>query len=438
MAPDEFEQARQLVEKFVVANPNVAPPDIQDIIKTIMGQVSGYGPLQPFFVGEHASEVTEVMVNPGRYGPKVFYGRKGRLWPVNKQLFESDKKVKEYVQTICHYSGREFLDDQPIVDAWLKDGSRLAAMGFKASPLGTAFTIRKSPLVRPPMPLYRLAEYEMFPAPIARFIVDVVINGHANFGVFGRTDSGKTTVLRAIGNHFNPAERVIVGETSFELSFPHLPNLINLVEVIFGEKEIVNMTTICKAILRNNPDRAVVGEIRGKEIVAASQIAASTSGGFCTTGHAGDVFELCSRLPKMYDEAGVKLPMEYVPTELASMFNFLFFFDKADDGTRVLMSVVEVTKSTEQPFNVIYRFDESEYAATGGKATQWIHENPVTEKMLARLMFRGAKNTAEYAGVKNRVLRCDPDDTEQFKKDYGHHARMPAEKDDFLEKLGLN
>lgn len=436
MTPEEYRAIEQLVRSAVVSHPKVAPVEVNEIVSVIMGQASGYGPLQPFFVGQKSLEVTEVMVNPSTTGPRAFYGRRGRLHPIPKTLFRSNKEATEFVQKICEDTGRFFGEDQPIVDAWLRDGSRLAAMGFKAAPLGTAFTIRKSPLVRPPMPLHALVAYSMFPAFAARLMIEGVIRGHANFGVFGRTDSGKTTVLRAMGNLFEPAERVIVGETSFELSFPHLPNLINLVEVGYADKKIVSMTTICEAILRNNPDRAVVGEIRGGEVVAASEIAESTSGGFCTTGHAGSVQDLCTRLPKMFERGGMKLPLEHVNNQVRSMFDFLFFFDKAFDGNRTLMTIVEVTGDPVNPYNTIIRFDEDEFAATNGEVRRWLYENPVTRKRLSRLAFRGAKNLDEFAGNKEKYITCDdPGETGQLKLICDQQGRQELVKDDFLDEL---
>jgi len=435
MTPEEYRAIEQLVRTAVASHPKVSPVEVSEIVTVIMGQASGYGPLQPFFVGKNSLEVTEVMVNPSTAGPRAFYGRKGKLHPIPKTLFRSNKEVTEFVQKICEDTGRFFGEDRPIVDAWLRDGSRLAAMGFKAAPLGTAFTIRKSPLVRPPMPLHVLVENGMFPAFVARLMVEAVIKGHSNFGVFGRTDSGKTTVLRAMGNLFDPGERVIVGETSFELSFPHLPNLINLVEVGYADKKIITMTVICEAILRNNPDRAVVGEIRGGEVVAASEIAESTSGGFCTTGHAGSIRDFCTRLPKMFERGGMKLPLEHVNNQVRSMFDFLFFFDKAFDGKRTLLTVVEVTDDPVNPFNTIIRFDEDEFASTNGKVRRWIYENPVTQKRLSRLAFRGAKNIAKFSEIKEKYITCDPDETEQIKKAYGRQSQQEKVVDDFLNEL---
>jgi pilus assembly protein CpaF len=286
-----------------------------------------------------------------------------------------------------------------MVDAWLKDGSRIAVMGYNVSPLGTALTIRKSPLVRPPLPLSALVENGTLPKLVADLLVDVLVKGHANLGVFGRTDSGKTAFLRALGHHIDPIERLIIGETSYELSFPNLKNCINLTEVVYGSEKIVNMTMICEAINRNNPDRAMVGEVRGGEIVAASEIAESTSGGFWTTGHAGGVSELRSRVPKMFARGGMNLAREYVDEQIRCMFHFLIFLDKDSAGERVLMSLVEVT---DEGYKTIIRFDEGEFSHSGKR--RWIYENAISGDRLARLAFRGADIKPEYETIAEKQL----------------------------------
>jgi pilus assembly protein CpaF len=399
LAGESYAKIEGIVSKAVLRRQDLIPEEVGGIVKAIMGQASGYGPLAEFFVGPDAQEITEVMVNPTSDGPDVFYGKHGRHWPAEGIYFNDNEEVSRYCQKVCEDIGRPFTEDSPMVDAWLKDGSRIAVMGYKVSPLGPALTIRKSPLVRPPLPLSALVENGTLPKLAADLLVDVLVRGHANLGTFGRTDSGKTAFIRALGQHIDPIERVIIGETSYELSFPNLKNCINLTEVVYGSEKIVNMTMICEAINRNNPDRAMVGEVRGGEIVAASEIAESTSGGFWTTGHAGGVNELRSRIPKMFARGGMNLAREFVDEQIRCMFHFLLFLDKDSAGKRVLMSLVEVT---DDEYRTIIRFDEDELAHTGQR--RWVYENAISEERLARLAFRGAKVRPEFETVAEKHL----------------------------------
>ncbi|MDQ0287492.1 pilus assembly protein CpaF [Desulfofundulus luciae] len=397
----------EIVRRAVLTRSDlVAPHEVDDIVKAIAGQATGYGALQEFFLGPGAEEITEVMVNPSPDGvPRVFYGKHGRPWYAGNHYFKDNEEALRYFQKICEDSGRPLTEDAPIVDAWLKDGSRLAVFGFKVSPLGVGGTIRKSPLVRPPMPLEKLVENGMLPEFAARMLVDLLVKGHANIGVFGRTDSGKTTFLRALALHIDPLERTFIAETSFELYLPNLQNCINLVEVVVGDRVVVDMGSLVRTMNRNNPDRSIVGEVRGKEIVAASRMAASTSGGFWTTGHAGNVASLRTALKGMYREAGIELPREDLDEEISSMFHFLIFLDKETltaEARRTLMEVVEVVPG--EGYRTVIRFDTGEFAATKGKVRRWIYENPVTPERLSMLAFRGAEVKPEYEEVKERYL----------------------------------
>ncbi len=412
MAGDSYAKVENIVRSAVLRRQDLMPEEVDSVAKSIMGQASGYGPLSEFFVGPDTQEITEVMVNPTANGPDVFYGKHGRHWSAGGTYFKDNEEVSRYCQKVCEDIGRPFTEDSPMVDAWLKDGSRIAVMGFKVSPLGPALTIRKSPLVRPPLPIEKLVEFGTLPKLVADLLVDVLVKGHANLGVFGRTDSGKTAFLRALGQHIDPIERVIIGETSYELSFPDLENCINLTEVVYGSEKVVNMTMICEAINRNNPDRAMVGEVRGGEIVAASEIAESTSGGFWTTGHAGGVNELRSRIPKMFARGGMNLAREYVDEQVRCMFHFLIFLDKDSSGKRALMSLVEVTN---EGYRTIARFDEDEFAHNGKR--RWIYENTISNERLSRLAFRGADIKPEYETIEEKHLY--PEDPEEEKLEWG-------------------
>lgn len=400
---------RSLITTAVQKTPQIPAYEREKVVEILLGQAIGYGPLKPFFVGQiqgyngtiDAEDVTEVMVNPNASGrPRVFYGYRGRQWYAGDHFFEDHDEVKNYIQKVCEDSGRGFNEENSIVDAWLKDGSRLAAFGFKVSPIGPAFTIRKSPLVRPAMPLSKLVENGMFPQLAADMFKDLLVDGHANFGVFGRTDSGKTTVVRALGELFDPDERVMIGETSFELSFPHLPNCLNLVEVGFGDRKVITMGDINNTMLRNNPDRSIVGEIRAGEIVSASEVAEVTPGGFITTGHAGGVQELRSRFPKMFARGGMDLKFDHVDNQISSMFHFLLFFGKPADGIRTLTEFIEVTPDGE--YNPIIMLDYDEYAKN--KKRRWIYNKAITAERLGKLAFEGGTIKPEHEQVKEKYL----------------------------------
>lgn len=395
LKPEDLEKITAIVQNAVLTQKELTPEEKQEATKTILGQVTGYGVLQDFFTDEN-DEITEIFINPTKEGPKIYYSKRGRIYEDKKKYFKNNEEALRYCQRICEDTGRSLTEDSSIVDAWLNDGSRIAVVGFKASPLGVMATIRKSPFKRPPMPMEQLVNYNMLPQLAADLIKNLLVKGRANVGVFGRTDSGKTTFLRSMANFIDTSERVFIGETSLEMHLPHLPNCINLVEVVYSDRTLVDLSQICRAMNRNNPDRAILGEIRGKEIVAASQMASSTSGGFWTTGHAGGVRDLKTRMFGMFLEAGIQVPMEFLDEIIASMFDFIIFLDKetkTSDRLRTLMDIVQVT---ENSYRSIIKFDYSEFIKSNGENRRWVFENAITDDMLGKLAFSGGILKDEY------------------------------------------
>ncbi|MCF8010907.1 MAG: Flp pilus assembly complex ATPase component TadA [Clostridiales bacterium] len=405
LSGEKRQEVEKIVRDTVYLRKDLQPGEHDEVINSIIGQMTGYGPLEPFFTNIGAEEITEVNVNPSADGkPKVFYIKNGEQLFAGNHYFRDNDELTRFCQKICEDIGRTFTDESPEVDAWMADGSRVNVTGFKMSPLGTSLSIRKSPLVRPPMPMPKLVDSETFPYFVMNLLIDLIVHGHANAGFFGRTDSGKTTFLRALCEYINKMERVIIGETSYEVSLPNHPNVINYVEVTIGGKQVKTMTDICKTILRNNPDRAIVGEIRGGEAVAASEIAESISSGFMTTGHAENVKDLRSRLPKMFAGGGMRLDKDMIDEQLRTMFDFLVFLDKDFSEKKTLMSIVEVT---DEGYKTIIRFDEEEFNRTNGNTRRWIYENPVSRERLNRLAFRGANIKDEYREVHKTELYVD-------------------------------
>ena len=413
---EQAEVIRARIRQSVMTRNDLTPQEQEHAVTTILGQLTGHGVLHDFFtsgqkvalLGEtgsriivDAEDITEIFINPSKDGPKVFCSYRGRAWKSEKQYFKDNDDALRYCQRICEDTGRPFTEDASIVDAWLADGSRLAAVGFKTSPLGGAATIRKSPLTRPPMPMSQLVAFKMLPKLAANLIADVLVKGRAKIGVFGRTDSGKTTFLRSMANFIDPIDRVFIGETSFEIYMPHLPNCVNLVEVVYGDNTIVDMSQICRTMNRNNPDRAILGEIRGKEIVAASQMASSTSGGFWATGHAGTIRDLRTRIFGMFLEAGIQLPMEFLDEIIASMFDFIIFLDKETKTENRLRTLMDIVQVTENGYRSIIKFDYDKFLASNGETRQWVFENTITDETLGKLAFNGGDIKPEYKDNKD-------------------------------------
>ncbi len=389
-----------LVSESVITKNQLIPQEADVVVKEALGQVSGWGPLMEFIVGRpDAPEITEVQIVPqGKKPPNIFYCKHGRPHYAGNHYFkDSYDAVLKFCRKIVEASGRELIKDAPIVDAWMKDMSRLAVAAYNVCPQGISASIRKTPLAREPIPLEAMVKNGTIPQIYYDMEKDLLIPGGASVSVNGRTDSGKTTFYTGRMGLVNPQERVIIGETSFEMFLPNLPNCFNMVEVVVGGKKILTMKDICESVLRNNPDWFVASEIRGAEIVSAAIVAESLSGKFGATFHASDVISFENKIFGLYQQQGITLTNVHRKTQ--SMFNFLVFLDKDAYGRRILMELVEIT---DDGYETILKLDEDEYAATQGTVRRWIYNKPISQKRLSRLAFRGAKNVELYTQVKEK------------------------------------
>ena len=204
-------------------------------------------------------KVNEIMINAY---DEIFIDRDGKYIRWDKK-FESKEQLENIIQQIVGKINRIVNVSNPIVDARLYDGSRVHVVLPPIAIKGATVTIRKFP---ERITMKKLIEYESITIEAAEFLSELVKNGY-NIFISGGTGSGKTTFLNAMSEYIPQGDRVITIEDSAELNISHVENLVSLEtrdKNVEGEGEI-NMSMLIKAALRMNPDRIVVGEVRGKE-----------------------------------------------------------------------------------------------------------------------------------------------------------------------------
>jgi pilus assembly protein CpaF len=401
-----YDTIKSIVKARVESRKDVIPGEVDEIVHRILGQITGYGPLQEFFVGPGAEEVVEVMIRPqpNNKPPMVLAEVDGETRVMGDHYFVSNNELLEYADKLCQDVGKTYSESAPLVVTWLPDGSRVTIMGFKASPLGVVMIIRKSPVTRSPMPMGKLVGYNMLPAFAAELIGDVLVRGHANIGYWGRTGCGKTTFMRAAGISIDVLERLFIAEVYFEIFMPNLLNSINLVEVKHDGKLLVGLHDLAKMMNISNPDRAWLGEVKGEEIIAALQMATSLAGFWCT-GHAETMKALRSRIWTLFFLAGVSLPKDFLDEVIASMFHFVIFLGRetvTPKKKRILLDIVEVSPNGDH--KTIISFDRRKFAETKGQVHQWKYVNPISEENLMDMAFKGAVIKSEYEKVHKEIL----------------------------------
>ncbi|MER1968084.1 ATPase, T2SS/T4P/T4SS family [Castellaniella sp. GW247-6E4] len=314
-----------------------APPRGQDreaLARDLLDEAVGLGPLEGLLADP---EVTEIMVN--RHD-EIFVEIRGRLRR-HPRAFSSEQAVLGVIERIVAPLGRRIDDSSPMVDARLRDGSRVNAVIAPIALRGASLTIRKFPARR--LGMADLLAVGALDEPIAVFL-QACVRHKKNLIVSGGTGSGKTSLLNILSNAIPDGERVVTIEDAAELrlNHRHLVSLEARPANLEGRGR-VEIRDLVRNALRMRPDRIVVGECRGGE--AFDMLAAMNTGheGSLTTLHANSPRDALGRLETMILMAGMELPLAAVREHVASSIDVIVQLLRTPDGRRMVGSVAEVT-----------------------------------------------------------------------------------------------
>lgn len=308
------------------------------------------GALQELVDDRH---ITEIMVNGA---DRVFVERNGsmELWG---RTFDSQEQLEDTIQQIVSRVNRTVNVSRPIADARLSDGSRVHVVLPPIALDGPAVTIRKFP---EPITMEKLLSYGSLTKESAEFLKAIVEAGY-NIFVCGGTNSGKSTFLNALSSYIPRDERIVTIEDSAELKITQIKNLVRLeTRGANGEGEgEITIGDLIKASLRMNPDRIIIGEVRGKE--ALDMISAMNTGhdGSLSTGHGNSPKDMLSRLETMV-LMGADIPLPAVRSQIAAAIDILIHLGRLRDKSRRVLSIMEVSgyENGEIRLNPLYRFEE--------------------------------------------------------------------------------
>ena len=309
--------------------------------------------------------VNEIMINSY---DEIFIDRNGKYQRWNKK-FESKEQLENIIQQIVGKINRIVNVSNPIVDARLADGSRVHIVLPPIAIKGATVTIRKFP---ERITMKKLIEYGSINLEAAEFLKSLVRSGY-NIFISGGTGSGKTTFLNALSEFIPKDERVITIEDSAELNISQVDNLVSLEtrdKNVEGEGEIT-MQMLIKAALRMNPDRIVVGEVRGKEALDMLQAMNTGHDGSLSTGHANSCFDMLSRLETMVLMAE-NLPLLAIRQQIASSIDILIHLAKLKNKRRVVYEISELLSLDNEKYqtNKLYEFDGRSLVKCGALKNQ--------------------------------------------------------------------
>ena len=296
--------------------------------------------------------VTEIMVNGAG---KIFIERKDgtALW---ERRFERPEQLEDIIQQIVGRVNRVVNVSSPIADARLEDGSRVHIVLPPVALDGPVVTIRKFP---EPITMEKLIGFGAVTEEAAQFLEGLVAARY-NIFVSGGTNSGKTTFLNALSSFIPRTERVITIEDSAELQISQVPNLVRLEtrDANTEGKGQITISQLIRASLRMNPDRIIVGEVRGAEALDMLQAMNTGHPGSLSTGHSNSARDMLNRLENMV-LMGARLPLEAVRSQIASALDILVHLGRLGDGSRKVLSIVEVRGISmgEIETEELYRYD---------------------------------------------------------------------------------
>ena len=339
--------------------------ELEAVIKTLFYKTRcRLGILQPLAEDE---TVTEIMVN----GPdSIFAERNGRIerCPLH---FDSTEELEEIMRSIAAMVHREFNELQPIVDARLEDGSRVNGVYRNVAVNGPILTIRKfSPSHMTMDDLIRSGTI----SPKGAELLCCLTACRYNIFVSGGTSSGKTTFLNALADAIPPGERIIVIEDSSELKLEGVENIVHLECRSSNSmgRGLVNMSQLIRSSLRMRPDRIIVGEVRGGEVLDMLQAMNTGHAGSMSTGHGNSVEGMLQRLETMYMMA-VPLHVDAVRSQIAEAVDIMVHLERMEDGRRQVVEICEITGYRNQVFQqncLMLRRENGKLESTGNPLMQ--------------------------------------------------------------------
>ena len=305
------------------------------IFNLIQNEINGYGPITELLEDDR---ITEIMVN----GPdSVFVEIDGKIIQDDSVSFINDKHILRTIQRIVEPLGRTIDAANPMVDARLRDGSRLNAIIPPLSLTGPVLTIRK--FAKNLESIDDLLMKGMLTNDMALFL-ESCVEAKLNILISGGTGTGKTTLLNILSGFIDSNERIITIEDAAELRLHqnHVISLETRLTNYEGEGE-VTIRDLVRNSLRMRPDRIIVGEVRGKEAFDMMQAMNTGHEGSITTLHANNPTDALNRLETMILMNEMEIPVSAVRGYIENAIDIVVQVDRLTDGKRKVTSISEVS-----------------------------------------------------------------------------------------------
>lgn len=327
---------------------NIDFDEVKPLINCIFKRVRDrYGILTELLRNE---DINEIMVN----GYKEIYVEKKKKILKIDDSFTSEIELENLIRMFASSVHREINEANPIVDARLENGYRVNGVLKVIALNGPILTIRK--FNKEAITMDKLIELKSLTRECSDFLSELVKCGY-NIFISGGTSSGKTTFLNALSESILPDERVIIIEDSAELKIEHIKNIVHM--ECRGANSIgrgeVNMASLIRTSLRMRPDRIIVGEVRGKEVVDMIQAMNTGHSGSMSTGHGNSVKGMLGRLETMY-LMDSQIPMKSIKGQISNAVEIYVHLMRDKNGNRKVVEIAEMIGIKDDDYELNYLF----------------------------------------------------------------------------------
>jgi pilus assembly protein CpaF len=371
------------IEKIVIEDQLVLnDTDLARLIVEIQNEITGLGPLESLLADP---TISDILVNNAR---SVYVERKGKL---EKTLihFDNDAHLLKIIDKIVARVGRRIDESSPMVDARLPDGSRINAIIPPLALDGPVLSIRRFSEI--PLKMGNLVEFGSLTNEMA-VIIAALVKAKTNILVSGGTGSGKTTLLNIMSGFIPDSERIVTIEDAAELRLqqPHVVRLETRPPNIEGKGE-VNQRALLRNTLRMRPDRIIVGEVRGIEVLDMLQAMNTGHEGSLTTVHANSARDSLTRLENMIGIAGLSVMLKPLRQQIVAAISVIVHIARLSDGKRKITGIHEITGMEGEMITMqeIFRYDQTG-VAPDGTVLGHFRATGIRPRFAERLLARGA------------------------------------------------
>jgi pilus assembly protein CpaF len=360
MAPEQLQEELRILVERLLSEETMAINDSErrSLVSDIQHEVLGLGPLEPLMAD---STISDILVNTYR---QVYVERRGKL-ELSDACFENEAHLLKIIDKIVSGIGRRVDESSPMVDARLLDGSRVNAIIPPVAVDGAILSIRRFAVI--PLLMKDFLQLKSLTPEMAE-IIEGLVKAKVNLLISGGTGTGKTTLLNILSGNIPATERVITIEDAAELQLqqPHVVRLEIRPPNIEGKGEVTPRMLVRNS-LRMRPDRIIVGEVRGAEVVDMLQAMNTGHEGSMTTVHANTPRDALTRLENMIGMAGFNLPSKATRQQISSALTAVIHVSRLSDGRRKLTSIQEITgmEGDVVTMQEIFTYEQTGVAADG-------------------------------------------------------------------------